>query len=102
MRANAQDYFESAKFLKAEDLPKREVTVTVEKFEAVPTQIGKRPLLRLKGYDLPLGLNATNFKKMVEKYGEETNDWEGRKITLYKIKTTNPQNHSEVDGIRIK
>src|SRR5436309_2687826 len=102
-KVNREKYFDSAKFLKAADLPKGETVCTIEKFEEVTTRLGLRPLLRLKGYEMPLGLNATNIDAIIEKHGDDADKWIGKKITIYKVKTTDPsQGGKEVDGLRIK
>lgn len=103
-KANHQDFFDSVPFLKGSDI-KGDTRVTVEKFDAVKTRLNDkkpRPILRLKGYDSPLGLNVTNFNKMIEKFGDETNKWAGKQITLRRVLVTNPQEGGkETPGIRI-
>lgn len=101
-KVSRESFFDSAKFLKAADI-KDGQQFTVEKFETAKTRLGNRPLLRLKNVEVPLGLNATNFDKMVEKYGDDADKWSGKRITLRKVKTNNPQQGGkEVDGIRIE
>jgi len=96
-------YFQGGNFLKADDVrPATKYTITG--FEAIKTRISElpRPILRFKETDKPFGLNATNFDKMVEKYGDDTDDWEGKKITFTKVKAPNPQlGGKEVDALRI-
>lgn len=102
-KVKREKYFDAAKFLKAEDFPKGETQVTIEKFEEITTRLGLRPLLRLKGYDSPLGLNSTNLDALCDKFGEESDKWSNKKIIVYKVKTTNPSaGGKEVDGLRIK
>lgn len=98
---NRGQFFTGAQFLKAADV-RPGTKYTVVKFDAIKTRIGTRPILRFKETELPFGLNATNFDKMVEKYGDETDDWEGKKITFTKVKASNPQmGGKEVDALRI-
>lgn len=100
---NREKYFDSAKFLKADDFKKGETVVKIEAFEEVTTRLGLRPLLRLKGYEMPLGLNATNIDALIKKYGDDSDKWKGKTLTVYKVKTTDPsQGGKEVDGLRIK
>ena len=94
-------YFEGGKFLKAADV-KDGTKFTIDKFEEIKTRIGLRPILRLVGVEVPLGLNATNLDQLVELYGENEKKWNGKKITLRLVETTNPQQGGKVcTGIRI-
>lgn len=99
---NRSDYFDKAEFLHAEDI-KNGQRVTIDCFETAKTSLSEkaRPILRLKGFEAPLGLNATNADAMVDLFGDDTDDWSGKKITLIKVKVTNPQTKKIVDGIRI-
>lgn len=94
-------YFQGGNFLKATDV-KDGQTVTVEKFEEAKTRLGTRPILRLKGMEQPFGLNATNFDKMIEKFGENEKDWAGKKIRLMYAMAPNPsQGGKETRTLRI-
>lgn len=84
------DYFQGGNFLKAPDV-KDGQTFTVEKFDDAKTRIGTRALLRLVGVEKPFGLNATNYDKMVEKFGEDEKKWAGKKIRLVHAFAPNPQ-----------
>lgn len=102
-KVSTEKYFEGSNFLKAKDLQKAETTATIDKFEEIKTRLGERPILRLRGFDFPLGLNSTNLQFLIEKYGDDADKWTGKKVILYKVKTTDPsQGGKEVDGIRIK
>lgn len=100
---NREKYFDSAKFLHAADFKKGETKVIIEAFEEVTTRLGLRPILRLKGYEAPLGLNATNIDALISRHGNNSDKWAGKPLTVYKVKTTDPsQGGKEVDGLRIK
>lgn len=102
MQVNREKYFDASKALKAADI-KKEQKVTILKFEEVTTKLGLRPILRLKGFEAPLYINATNIDTLINKFGEDSDKWAGKSVTLYKVKTTDPsQGGKEVDGIRIK
>lgn len=89
-----------AKFLKAADI-KDGQRFTIEKFDEIKTRIGLRACLRLVGTDQPLGLNNTNLDVLTDKFGDETNAWKGKKITLSKVRVNNPQTNQMQDGLRI-
>jgi hypothetical protein len=94
-------YFQGGKFLKAADV-KDGATYTILKFEDITTRIGLRPILRLVGTDLPLGLNATNLDKLVEKFGDNETKWAGKKIKIVHVMTQNPSdNNKATKGLRI-
>lgn len=102
-KLDRNEYFVGGNFLKAADVRPGE-KYTILKFDAIKTRISEqlRPILRFKEVDKPFGLNATNYDKMVEKYGDEAKDWEGKKITFTKVKAPNPQlGGKEVDALRI-
>lgn len=102
-KVGRDEFFDSNPFLKGKDI-KGDTTVTVESFEKIMTRVSKkpRPCLRLKGYDMPLGLNVTNFDVMVEKFGDDTSAWVGKKILLKRVLVSNPQEGGkEQPGIRI-
>lgn len=102
MKAKREKYFPGANFLKASDIEDESV-YTVLGFEEIKTRISDepRPVLRLKGEEKPLGLNATNFDKMIEKFGDETEKWKSKRITLMLVRARNPQTGKEQDAIRI-
>jgi len=100
-KLDRSQFFQGGAFLKASDV-RPGTKYTIVKFDAIKTRIGLRPILRLKETELPFGLNATNFDKMVEKYGDDADNWEGKKIAFNKVKATKPQlGGKEVDALRI-
>ena len=46
-------------------------------------------------------LNVTNTNRMVELFGEDTDKWKGKAISVYKVLVTNPNTNEEVDSLRI-
>jgi hypothetical protein len=96
-----EKYFgEGASFLKADDVKEGQKFV-IEKFDEAVTDIGLRPLLRLKGNSKPLGLNKTNYKKLREKFGKDETKWAGKQITLKIVIANNPTTRQEGPAIRI-
>lgn len=87
MKAN--DIF-SSKYLNASDLRGRDVTVTIDRVEVekMPNSGEKKPALYFRGKDKGLLVNKTNFNTIAEVLGaDDTDDWEGKQITLYPTET---------------
>lgn len=90
-----------AQYLKAADVPK-ETKVKITKFEEIKRNDGRiGQIIHLKGYDKVLDLNATNLNVLIDKLGDDSDLWAGKDITLFKVKTENPDG-DPVDGIRLK
>lgn len=79
---NINDQFPS-KFLKASDLSGGEVTVTIK--DCIVEAIGedKRPVLYFAGKEKGVVLNKTNATNIGDAYGPDTDEWLGKKVTLY-------------------
>lgn len=65
----------------------------------------KKPLLYFKGksggeFERPLALNSTNAKTIASLYGNDTDAWVGRRITMYATQTQ--MGGETVDCIRIR
>ena len=76
-----------SKYVKADDLENRAVTVTIEqvKIEAMVNDDHevKKPVLYFKEAEKALILNRTNGLIIAKLYGPETDRWVGKRITLY-------------------
>lgn len=74
-------------FLKGEDLEEGErTTVTIKSAEEAAFPSGDTvPVLEFLEMDQKLTLNKTRVKKCVELLGDDTSEWVGRKISLYRI-----------------
>jgi hypothetical protein len=74
-------------FLKGEDLDEGERTVvTIKTAEEVNFPSGDTvPVLSFLELDQKLTLNKTRIKKLVEILGDDTDEWVGKKISLYPI-----------------
>jgi hypothetical protein len=94
------------KWLKAWDLGGRDWTLTIRKVEAgVLENVKARkkdraPILWFKGAQKPLALNRTNSKTIAAMYGNETDNWVGKTVTLYATRTH--FGPDEVDCIRLR
>ena len=83
------------------------VVVTVRKVEETKLpKTGNTILVTFREYpETALAMNKTNLKKMVELFGEETDDWVKNKVSLTVVSANNPQGKGEnamVDSLRIK
>lgn len=78
-------------WLKAEDLAEDEIVLTIdhvgiEEFKedkGVKKKVSLRFREKFGGKDKGMVLNVTNRNTMVKLYGDDTDDWEGKRITLY-------------------
>ena len=92
-------------YIYAFDLQGRDVTVIIDKVTGGElTSVGgrktKKPLAYFVGKQKPLALNATNGKTIAALYGTNTDDWPGKRVTLYPTTTT--MGGETVDCIRIR
>lgn len=94
-------------YLFAFDLKGRDVTVTIDRVTAGElTALGgrksKKPLcyFRESQSGKPLALNATNCKTIAAMYGNDTDAWVGKRITLYP--TTTQMAGETVECIRVR
>lgn len=87
------------------DLDGKEVTVTISRVAAGELTANggkktKKPVVFFEGAEKGLALNKTNGKTIAGLYGTKTEDWIGKRITMF---TTTTSFGSEVmDCIRIK
>lgn len=96
----------SANWLVAAHLQGRDATVVIESVRAgeIVGEAGRKdkmPIVRLKGKELPLGLNKTNCKTIAAMYGSDTSQWVGKSITLFPT-TCKAKEGGIVDCIRIR
>lgn len=93
-------------WIKSWDLDGKPITVTITKVEAgVIENRQKRkkdrmPVLWFRGAKKPFGCNKTNAKTIAGMYGNDTDAWVGKAITIYPTQTQ--FGNDTVDCIRIK
>lgn len=92
-------------FIFAFDLAGKDVTVTIREVKAGSlTSNGgrkaKKPVAYFKDKEKGLALNATNCKVIAKLYGNDTDAWSGKAITLYP--TTTEMNGETVECIRVR
>ena len=84
----------------------RDVTLTIKDCigGAVNTpgssKTDKRPIVSFERTDKKLVLNVTNGRTIAALYGNETNNWRGKRITFYATTTT--KGRETVDCIRVR
>jgi hypothetical protein len=92
-------------YIFAFDLQGQDVTVTIARVTAgeLVSQGGrkaKKPVCFFEGKEKGLALNATNCKTIAALYGNDTDGWRGKKVTLYP--TTTSMGGETVECIRIR
>ena len=75
------DIFPS-KYIKADDLQGRDVNVTISNVEMEKLGDDSKPILYFKGKEKGMVCNRTNFDRIAFMYGDETDDWGGKQVTL--------------------
>jgi len=99
-------------YLIAADLKGADVTLTISRvvIETVMTSKGKeiKPMLHFAEMESRppksrkrLILNRTNAKAIAKLYGKETDDWQGKRITVYPT-TCDAFGESDVDCVRVR
>jgi hypothetical protein len=80
---NISDAFPS-KYVKAEDLGGRDVTVTIKTCTLEDIILGEepKPVLWFENASKGMVLNVTNARTLTKLYGPDTDAWAGRKIIL--------------------
>jgi hypothetical protein len=75
-----------SRYLKADDI-QRDTPVTIESVEMEEVGQGddqeSKPVIHFKELEKGLVLNVTNSMVIEEMYGDETDEWRGRRIVLY-------------------
>ncbi len=84
-------------YLKASDIPEGQfVPVTIDRIEeANMAQEGKpadiKPVMYFVGKEKGMALNKTNGETVAAAFGYETDEWAGKRVSLYITQTTDPQ-----------
>lgn len=94
------------KWVRAWDLGGKELTVVIQKVEAGVLDNhrsktkDRKPIVWFRGAKKPLALNKTNAKTIAGLYGNETEKWVGKPITIYPTRTM--MGGEEMDCIRVR
>jgi len=90
----------TSNWLKPADLEGQPV-VTIAKVERQTfTDGGQGIVLTFKEMNKPMTVNRTNGKQLVKAFGDESDNWIGKQVELFTVKTQKPDG-TPTDGIRI-
>lgn len=94
-------------YIGAWDLQDKDVNVTITKVigGSLTGQGGRKsrkPVIYMAKTDKGFALNATNGKTIAAMYGPLIENWVGKRITLYKSVTRNPDGSGDIDCIRVR
>ena len=90
----------SSSYLKTEDFDKKgkEFTMLSVQMEEVGGE--EKPVLYFDGIEEGFPLNKTNAEDITDMYGDDTEDWDGKLIVIYRDKTM--YNGKRTDCLRVK
>lgn len=94
-------------YLGAWDLHEGDLTVTIKRVKGGElTSVGgrksKKPVVFMAHTEKGFALNSTNGKTIAALYGNFTEGWLGKQITLYKSMTRSPDGSGDVECIRVR
>ena len=94
-------------YIGAWDLKDKDVTVTIAKVKggeltAPGGRKSKKPVIYMAGTEKGFAINSTNGKTIATMYGNYVQDWVGKRITIYKSMTRNPNGDGDVECIRVR
>ena len=97
----------SKDFIGAWDLKDKDVTVTIKSVKggeltAPGGKKSKKPVIYMNNTEKGFAINSTNGKTIATMYGNFVQDWVGKRITLYKSTTRNPDGGGQVECIRVR
>ena len=89
------------------DLGGKDVTVTISgvkggELTAIGGRKSKKPILAFEGKEKGFVCNKTNAKTIASMYGNVTEGWVGKKITLFVSMTRSPDGGGDVECIRVR
>jgi hypothetical protein len=100
MGTRREDYcYGQSAYMKAEDWVGKSTTTYIEAVEDVEFEKGLKPVLRLRGQEKGLVLNATNFDILADAFGNNPTKWPGHTIVLKGEKV--PFKGKRIDSIRV-
>lgn len=95
-----EQFPKQSKHIKCSDLNGRDRTVTISLITIELLGEDKKPVLYFREEEKGLALNLTNMEYISDAYGDESDDWIGRPVTMYPARTK--YRDKMVDCIRVK
>lgn len=94
-------------FIGSWDMKDKDVTVTIVRVKGGElTRPGgkkaRKPVIYMNGTEKGFAVNATNGKTIASMYGPHIEGWVGKRISLYKAMTRNPEGGEDVECIRVR
>lgn len=80
------------RFLKSADLDNRDVTLEIKAVRAEDIDGKPKAVVSFQGTKKELVMNRTNAEAVKLMFGRETNDWLGKKVTIYPVTIPDPFN----------
>src|SRR5262245_52334763 len=100
MGTKREDYcYGQFAYMRAEDWVNRRQLAHIVDVEDVEFEKGLKPVLRLRGQDRGLVVNATNFDILADAFGSNPGKWPGHAILIEGVKV--PFKGKRVDSIRV-
>ncbi|KKN60128.1 hypothetical protein LCGC14_0535060 [marine sediment metagenome] len=96
---DANEFYPS-KWLSAEDVGDKKTKTKITGIATEEMQDEKKLVVFFEQFKKGLILNKTNFVRLKEQLGSETDNWIGKSVELYTIKTD--FKGKEVDAVRLK
>lgn len=97
---SVNDFYGSGATIKANDLQGREFALTISGLEFRKFDDGNKIELSFAQTDKKMVCNKTNANTIADIYGDETNNWIGKEITLFPTYTD--FNGGQVPCVRVK
>jgi hypothetical protein len=83
MGTRREDYcYGQTAFMRADEWVGKELSVYIEEIEDVTFEQGLKPVLKFRGQEKGLVVNATNFDTLADAFGSNPSRWPGHTIVL--------------------
>jgi hypothetical protein len=83
MGTRREDYcYGQTTFMRADEWVGKELSVCIEAIEDVTFEQGLKPVLKFRGQEKGLVVNATNFDLLADAFGSNPSKWPGHNIIL--------------------
>lgn len=91
-----------SKWLAAADLEGDDVVATIKRvtMEEVGRDGDRKPVIMFEELAKGMVANVTNCKTIAKLFGDDTDDWLGKQVTLYEVEV--PFNGEQVAAIRVR